>query len=332
MKFGLFLDAEAPADGDLGTLLDELIEQSQVASEVGFDMVGMGQHYLLDSPMAQLMPTLGRLSAAVGDDTELFTAILLLPLHHPVEIAEQIGTLSHLVDGIQVGVGAGYIDHEFRNFGVPKSTRVGRLIESIEVLNRLWTEENVSYDGEFYSLEDATISARPETKPELWYGAHAPVAVRRAARIADRWITVPQNTLSELAERKTEYDEIRADTDKPTSVPMLREGYVAPTTEEAFDRSIDSFQHKYSKYLERELGESSLEITEDSVTSREGFEEYVENRFVIGSPEEICAQIEQYDDELDLSHFLFRVRRPGMDHQDAIDAIELFGDEVIPNV
>lgn len=332
MKFGMHLSAEAPPGTGLDQQLDEIVEQTRLAREVGFDTVGMGQHYLLDSPMPQPIPTLGRLAAETDGEMGLFTGVLLLPYHHPLEIAEQVSTLSYLTGSFHLGVGAGYVDHEFENFGIPKSERMGRLTESVEILNRLWTEDDVTYDGEFYSLENATINPKPETKPEIWCGAHAPRAVRRAGRIGDRWITVPQNTLSELCERKPVYEEARAERDGDASIVVLREAYVAPTREEAFDIATESFQQKYRRYLRMALNESSLEITEESVVSRAGFEEYAKDRFLIGSPEELCAEIDRYDEALDVSHFIVRLRRPTMAHEHACDAIELFGDEVIPNV
>ena len=120
----------------------------------------------------------------------LGTGILLLPMFHPVHVAEEFATLDHLSGGrVILGVGAGYRDNEFAAFGVDPETRFRRLDESLRLIRALWTGEPVTHDGEFYPQTDATIGIRPLTPggPPIWIGAGGKKAVRRAARLGDAW-------------------------------------------------------------------------------------------------------------------------------------------------
>lgn len=310
--------------------IGEMLEHTRIADRVGFDKVGMGQHYLLENPKPQTVPMLGRL-AAETDGAGLFTSVLLLPLHHPVEIAEQVTTLSNLVSEMCLGVGAGYVDREFRNFGIEKHSRGQRLTEGVGIMNRLWTEDGVTYDGEYYSVENATITPKPEVKPPVWCGGSAPAAVSRAARIADGWVPSPQLPLADLRAAKARYDEIRGESGGELSIPLFREAFVAPTTEDAFDIATETLRAKYSSYLDRDIEEDEGALA-DATRGASSFEAYADARFLIGSPAEVCEMIAEYDRAVNLSHLLLRVRRPGLPSEHVQACIERIGDEVIPNI
>lgn len=327
MNFGLFLSAQAPLETDPETLFDELRQQTRTAESANFDVLSMGQHYLTDYNQLQIIPILSRLSAETGDMT-VATGIVLLPLHQPVEIAEQITTIDTIAENAIAGVGAGYRDIEFQNFGIPKSERAGRLTESVEIMNRLWTESDVSYDGEYYTITDATINPRPDSKPPVWIAANVRPAIERAARISDAWYVNPHATMTEIQEQKTAYDNVRNELGKDTSVPVFRETFVAESTETAYETARDYLEAKYQRYAE--WGQD--EAMEDADDIHRPFDELAEDRFILGTPEEICEEIERYDSQLDASHIMMRVRWPGLPVEKACDCIELIGDEVIPNI
>ena len=327
MKFGLFCNPQAPAGEDPGELAGELIDQTRAAREAGFDLVTSGQHYLADYVQLQLVPLLGRLAAESGD-MAVGTGIVLLPLHHPVEIAEQAATLDALADSAVVGVGAGYRDVEFESFGVPKRERGPRLAEGIELMDRLWTEESVTYDGEYYAVEDVSICPRPEEKPPVWVAANSKPAVERAARLGDAWFVNPHATIAEIREQKRFYDEVRGERGEDTAVPIFREAFVAGTHEAAVETAREHLASKYQRYTE--WGQD--EAMEDAEDLHRPFDDLAEDRFVLGTPEEACEAIERYESELDVDQVVLRVAWPGLDNERALECIELIGDEVVPNV
>lgn len=327
MELGLFLNSQAPRETGAAQLVTELVEQVEAANNGGFDLIATGQHYLADYVQLQQIPLLGRLAAEAGDMT-IATGINLLPLHHPVEIAEQVTTLDAIATDVVAGVGAGYRDVEFESFGVPKAERGSRLVEGIELMERLWTEDSVSFDGEHYSVDGVSITPRPSEKPPVWVAANAPRAIERAARHGDSWFVNPHSNLKEIKKGKRRYDAVRAETDADTAVPVFREGFVAPTTEQAREIARPYLKAKYERYLE--WGQD--EAMNDGDDLRMAFDTLAENRFVIGTPAEVCEEIDRYQEELEANHVVFRMRWPGLPQEQVKEAIQLFGDEVVPNV
>ncbi len=329
MKIGLVLLNHATEKKSHEQLLAEIIEQTRLAREAGFDLISTGQHYLASEyKYLQPVPLLSRLSAVSGQ-MSVSLGILLLPLHHPIEIAEQLTTMNTMADHVIAGVGAGYRDIEFESFGVPKSERAGRLTEGIELMKKLWTQETVSYNGKFYSVDDIAINPRPEPRPPIWVAANSPPAVERAARLGDAWYANPHSTISEIAELKSSYyDPIRRKQKQDTSLPVFREAFVASTTEAAVDTSREYLAQRYQQYLDWDQDEA---MSDPSELNQE-FMDLAEDRFILGTPEQMCSEIERYKEELNASHLLLRLQWPGMSNDKVNRCIELIGNEVIPHV
>jgi alkanesulfonate monooxygenase SsuD/methylene tetrahydromethanopterin reductase-like flavin-dependent oxidoreductase (luciferase family) len=329
MKYGLFVNPQAPSSEAPESLADGMISMAKAASDIGFDHVSSGQHYLSDFTQIQLLPYLARLTGEVDID-ELSTGAVVLPLQQPVDLAEQIATIDAMHDGkTHLGVAAGYRDVEFENFGIPKSQRAPRLTEAIEIISQLLTEREVTYDGKFYSVTDATLPFRPDGEIPIWIAANADVAVERSARISDGWFVNPHSTVSEIVQQKQDiYDPVREEAGEDTGVPVIRETFVAPTREEAVDVARKYLEQKYQRYVE--WGQD--EAMEDDTELSQPFDRLAEDRFLLGTPEEVAAEIQRYKDELNPSHMMFRLQWPGLSYDRSIECIELIGDEVIPNV
>jgi probable F420-dependent oxidoreductase len=130
------------------------------------------------------------------------TSALVLPTRHPVALAKQLVTLDFLCKGrllLVVGLG-GDDSRDFEATGVRKEERGRRADEAIVLMKKLWTEEQVNFDGQFYSVRDLTLLPRPFQKggPPVWVGGRSKAAFRRAGRLADGWL-VSSVTPSEVA-------------------------------------------------------------------------------------------------------------------------------------
>jgi probable F420-dependent oxidoreductase len=159
----------------------KLAEYASLAEACGFDSVWVGEHLLPSPPVytGSFIDPLIALSVAGASTSsiELGTCILALPLWHPVRLAKQAATLQALSGGrLALGVGTGYNRPEFDALGVPFRKRGAIVDESVDVLKRLLTETAVSYQGEFFDLEDVSIQPLPETKVPVLVGGGAEAA------------------------------------------------------------------------------------------------------------------------------------------------------------
>lgn len=127
-------------------------------------------------------------AAACTARLRLGAAVLLAALRSPVHLAKSVTTLDHLSGGrLIVGVGLGASRAVYPAFGLTAARRVARFTEALEVMKRLWTEPLVTFAGEFFRLDGVAMEPKPVQRPHppLWFGAHHPDALRRAARLGD---------------------------------------------------------------------------------------------------------------------------------------------------
>src|SRR3989449_1781216 len=210
----------------------------------------------------------------------LGTGCLLLPLHHPVEVAEQLATLDVITGGRFVfGVGLGYRDVENEAMGQDPKERVGRLVEGLEVIERLWSGEPVTYHGTHFRLRDVRISMRPlqHPRPPVWLAANSDGGVRRAARLGDAWLLNPHATLPTLERQVTLFRSTRRELGRPaaTETPLIKECYVAPDSSAAFAEAAAFLDAKYRAYRRWEQ-DKALPAGESFAGS---FEELARDRF-----------------------------------------------------
>ena len=131
------------------------------------------------------------------------TSVLALPLRNPTVLAKQIATLDFLSGGRTlpaVGLGTEE-DREFEACGVPRSQRAGRTDESIKIMRMLWSEDNVTYHGKYFTLNEVSVQPKPVQKelPPIWIGGRTEAAIRRTARLGDGWL-VSQATPEEVGQ------------------------------------------------------------------------------------------------------------------------------------
>ena len=327
MKLGLHVSSQNPSTVEPKRVLENLIGLVRGAREAGFNSILVPHHHLVDFHQFQPFPLLGRLATEAGD-MRFGTGIFLLPLEHPVIAAENVATLSMMTDRpVIVGVAAGYRDVEFESLGIPKSERAGRLEEGIELMRCLWNSTETTYSGNYFSVDGVTTNPQPRHLPKIWIGANTQPAIERAARLGDAWYVNPHSTITEIAQHKEHYDEIRSKLDRTTSVPMRREVFTSRDPE-TLDLVREYLADKYQHYLKW----GQHEAMEDESELKQQFADLAVDRFVIGTPEEVCEELTRYESELGVTEVVARVHFPGMPYEPALDCIELLGDEVIPHI
>ncbi|MCZ7527913.1 MAG: LLM class flavin-dependent oxidoreductase [Acidimicrobiia bacterium] len=189
MRLGISLrSAHAVDDARVGARW--MVERAVVAREAGLDSLFVGDHHAVPVPYYQNTAILGRLLAEWGDRPA--GALYLLPLWHPVLVAEQVGTLAAIARGrfvMQCAVGAGA--GQFGALGVAPADRASRMEAALDVIRRLLRGQEVTSDGP-WRIGPTRIAPLPPEPVEVWVGGHAPPAVDRAARLGDGWLAGPE--------------------------------------------------------------------------------------------------------------------------------------------
>ncbi|MEM9651760.1 MAG: LLM class F420-dependent oxidoreductase [Actinomycetota bacterium] len=201
MKFGLAFASS------IGTDPAAALEIATVAEEVGFESVWGGEHVVMPSVIESAYPYTadGKIPAtpetpipdpliwlsyvaAAAPTLRLGTCILILPQRNPLVLAKELATLDHLSGGrVELGIGVGWLQEEFVALGVPWERRGARSDEYLEAMRTVWSGSHVEFHGEFVDFEPLTATPRPPQGRDIpiLVGGDTPVAIRRAARLAD---------------------------------------------------------------------------------------------------------------------------------------------------
>lgn len=323
----------------------EVLDEIQYAEDLGFDSVWLPEHHF--SVYGMLGDTL-TLAAAIAQRTrriKIGTAVILLPMSHPLRVAEQAALVDVLSDGrLLLGVGRGYQPGEFAGYGIDPGQSRGMFHESVDLLRKAFLEEKFSYTGKFWSARDVTLFPKPIQKPHppLYLAAVTPPSYELAADLGMSTLRSPNFTRMDLVEQqwKVYRDRLRArgiDAAKMDQ-PMLMKTYVAETEEEAkrdaepcamwFHRLLGSLlpgapgKAIHSGYeLYGQVQKHHTEVT---------FEDLYEWGSCYGTPEHVIERIKQYVARAGTNHWLAEMKFGGMPHDKAMKSMELFAKHVMP--
>ena len=222
----------------------------------------MPQHWVSHPTIwPQPFQMLARLAPETGN-MRLLTGIVLLPLHNPLQIAEDTATLDHISKGrFVLGVGLGYRETELEAVGATRKDRVPRIIESVDLMKRLWTGEEVNYEGKYWTVHGAKMGFVPLQKPHppIWMACQSEGAVRRAAKIADGCYLAPQVGFNDLGGLIAAYREERVSTGQdPGRITISRGVSFASDRKQAMEEAQEAADSSYRTYRTWNMQENAM--------------------------------------------------------------------------
>ena len=307
-----------------------MIGQARLAEELGFHTLWAHEHH----SQAMMYPDPLMALAALAPHTttaRLGTNMLLLPLWHPVRVAEQAAMLDVLSAGrLVLGVAAGYATDEFADFQVDRKERGRRMEEGLQLIRTLWTDERVKLETPQTRLDGYTIFPRPIQRPSppIYVGGLADAAIRRAARLGDGYVLSAGSTIEEIRERIPVYEaavrELGQGLPHKQPIAVNRVVHVAGSRAER-DSAIRLFAERFLSTYDRWGPEDVRRLA----SGERAYEETARQHFIIGEPSECVEQIHRYR-ELGIGHIacLMSVGKPPLDLVEA--SPRRFGRDVLP--
>ena len=231
MRIGISIQS-AYRVSDPATAVRNMVERAQAARQADLDSLFVGDHHVTDHTYLQNSPILGRLLAQWHNKPA--GALYLLPLWHPVLLAEQISTLAAIMPGrfiLQCGLGG--LPHQSVGMGVDMRDRAAMFEDSLSIMQRLWAGETVSHER-FWAIKNAKIGPLPEHKIEVWIGATAPAAINRTARLAQGWLGTPAITPAQAKQQLNQYRQACAEHRRqPAAIALRRDIFIADSAKAA---------------------------------------------------------------------------------------------------
>lgn len=269
MRIGISVTSSYAAVKDSRTGARYMVERARAARLAGLDSLFVGDHHVTPTAYYQNTPILARMLAEWGDKPA--GALYLLPLWHPVLLAEQVATLAGIAEGrfvLQCALGGDR--RQSAGMGVASSERVARFELALETLQALWRGEEVSL-SKYWPVERARIAPLPPEPVDVWIGAEAPAAIERTARLAEGWLAAPGLTRSAAADGIARYREAcERQGREPGVMAIRRDIYVGASSEEA--------RATVQPYLDR------------------GYRGFAEEALVFGSVDEVAEQLAWFRD------------------------------------
>lgn len=346
MKFGHFcLPTYFPdVDEDPGLLMRLWLDLLTESEALGFDSLWANEHHF--DAYGGLIPSPPTMLAALSQRTtraRLGTSIIVLPLHDPIEIAEQIAMVDLMSGGrVEFGIGRGFVEFDYDRLGVARDDAQERMYEQLEVILKSWSGEPFTHEGRYYSYPKVEVWPRPEQRPHppIWLScSRTPSSFEWAGRNGYGILTVPYLGVEPLAAMNRMYRDAWADAGHPAGEWRIAAHFhcvLCETKKEA--RAIGG--EAWRRYTlatthtrDRERMDRNGTAQPERNVPAPDIERMVEElRTVACTPDEAVTLLARAQDALGLTQcdctFLFG----GVTHEQARRSLYLFADEVMPRL
>jgi alkanesulfonate monooxygenase SsuD/methylene tetrahydromethanopterin reductase-like flavin-dependent oxidoreductase (luciferase family) len=326
---------DPPSGADMARVIDEIAAEAQAAEASGWDGCFITEHH---QQADGYLPNPLLMAGLVGMKTQRIkvgTCVLLLPLHHPVHVAEDCAVIDLATRGrLVLSVGVGYQPHDFEAFGVPIAERATRTEEALEILRLSWSGKRFSYAGKHFQYRDTLVTPAPQQRPgvPVWMAAWTPPGLRRAGKTADGWIADPIQSLPVIKHFADRYRTAATSAGRKPFVCLMRDAVVADSMQHAEAESgptmyTHRFYFQYGAYMPDEY------LKEVKSPQELSFQKCARDRLIVGSPDDCLAQLRRWQEEVRPDYLILRFRQPGgPSHPRTLESIRSFGEKVIPQL
>lgn len=329
MKFGYMLDFRNPPGSGLefAELYGEMFRQIEFLESAGFDSVWLTEHHFTDDGyLPAIMPMLAAIAArtrriAIG------TYVLLTPFYHPLRLAEDAAVIDVIANGrLRLGLGTAYRAEEFAGFELSRKQRLGRTLETIEIMRRAWTGERFSFAGRHFNFKDVRVLPRPVSRPhpEILWGGMTPRAIERGAELG-------LSFACNLGPREIAIyeDKLRALGKDPAAFNIVnnRVVYVADSADQAWSEIEPALMYQaelYGKWLGEAAGADQNWIVPDA--------ERLRKNSVIGTAAEVRGRLAEIIGQSRMTEMILIMQLPGLAPAKAMRSLERFAREVLPKL
>jgi len=340
MKFGLiFSQSVPPKNGrDWHTPYKDMLECLPRAEELGYKSCFQVSHHAQKDGLCPGPLIACSAAAAVTSEMRIGTGVLLVPLYAPLKLAEDIAVLDNVSNGRFVfGVAPGYVEEEFAAHQIPRSERVSRFEEALDLMITAWTNDEFEFNGNHYQVPTTRMTPKPVQAPypPIWYGVSASKSLRRAAQRKCVQIMSPRHGPEELQQHFSPYeDEAKKLNWEIPERPIIRSIFVAPTQKEAEEVAAPALNYLFTELYgaASAAGERTLKAADGSVITDKtqvGFENF-KNRYIVGTPEFAIEQLSMYEKAVSPTEVICWMHLPGISGEDSMKSVELFAKEVMP--
>jgi alkanesulfonate monooxygenase SsuD/methylene tetrahydromethanopterin reductase-like flavin-dependent oxidoreductase (luciferase family) len=346
MEFGSFMEFPPVAGGTDSAAFDRALAEVETAERVGLDAVWLAE--LHGAPERSVMSAPMMVASAIAARTErikIGIAVQVLPLSHPLRLAEEAATIDQISHGRLIyGIGRSGVVRTYEDYGISYAESRERFAETLEILKLAWTEPAFSYTGKYHSFDKVAATPKPWQKPypELRMAAATPETFPQIGALGlPIFVAVRQGPFSQLAESIKSYRAAYAAAGHPGrgKVFLRVPAYLAETRERARAEAKESLMGFFA--YQAELGRDSARRAGGDVAVQRlrrverlealTYEEALATQVLIDEPDGFTARLREVDEEIGLDGILAELNCGGkIPQQRVLNALKLLCEEVKP--
>lgn len=302
----------------LETVYERAFERVAIMDEGGYDGVWLAEHHFNTYSVCPSPHLMAMNMAMRTKNLRIGLAVSLAVFYNPLRLAEEVAMLDVLSGGrINWGAGRGFDPSEFKAFKVPVEESAARFQEAVDIVLAAWTDEKLTYHGQFWDYEDVEILPKPAQKPHppTWLAATSPEALQRAASKGHTILMDPHATHREIKEKRELYRqtlEANGHSIEGRDIPMARLVAIAPTEAQAREVAYEGAKWTVGSYAKR---------LHDGV---DPIERYVNEVMIHGTPESVADKILALKADLPINYLL----AAPLSHESFV----LFTEKVLPKL
>ena len=338
MKFGLFFVMQRPDHLSERAIYETEIPQMVAAEDLGYDSIWIAEHHFSNFGICSAPQVLAASVAGQTKRLRVGMGIVLLPLHDPVQIAEELAVLDLVSGGrLDVGIGRASTTVEYSGYSVPYEESRARVDENLTIMRGLWTQDPFSYSGRFRQVNAVSAIPKPLQKPypPLYLACNSaetvPIAARHGLPMMTSFLVLDQA----LVERREVYRQASAEAGFPAAEVEARIAqtwnirfvYVADNERDALD---DPKEHMMG-YLGAATGRPNSILRQGGRAER-SYEDYLRaGTAFYGTPNQVVDQIGAFREYTGIENLLCFMSVRAMDPAKVMRSMELFAAKVMPH-
>jgi alkanesulfonate monooxygenase SsuD/methylene tetrahydromethanopterin reductase-like flavin-dependent oxidoreductase (luciferase family) len=345
-EFGMFHEFQRTAGISDEQAFATSFEEIDAAERWGLDAMWLAEiHVNPERSVCSAPLTLASAVAARTKRMKIGTAVQVLPLCHPLRLAEEVATVDQISHGRLIfGVGRSGFPRTYEAYGVPYGESRERFAETLAILKQAWTEEAFSYKGQFYSFDNVKVAPKPYQKPwpEIRVAANSADTFPAIAKLGHAvFVAVRLGTLEELEPNITAYRKAWKEAGHPGEGKVFLRApvYVAETDQAAREEPEESIMYFY-RYLGERLEDSASRAGVRAVEDRAArgrrlqnitYEDALREKLIVGSPGRVTDRLKELQDKLGLDGILCEMNcGTKIPHARVMKSLQLLCEEVSP--
>ncbi|HEY7199075.1 MAG TPA: LLM class flavin-dependent oxidoreductase [Candidatus Dormibacteraeota bacterium] len=347
MKFGIFMLAPGGYGRTAADVYRNNLELVRIAEDLGFYSAYVAEHHfseygLVNDPLVFLAA-----AAVQTRRIRLGTGVMIVPLYGALRLAENAAMVDVLSGGrLDFGVGRGYQPHEFQAFDVAMEEAQERTDETIEFLRRVWTEDDVTFEGRYFTARHVSLSPKPVQRPHppIQTAAVSPSTFKRMGEQGRQILTSPNFTPLDLIKEnftayRTALQERGADL-AGFDYPLMQQCYVGVDAQRAYDEPREAAMQYYDllgRLLPKDVpgGDGAPAAYEfyskihRNVTNLQ-YDYLFEHGATFGDPERVVERIQRLQEEAGINYYQGWFSFGSLDHELVVASLRRFGEKVMP--